>query len=223
MSENKILTRYCTLFREEIIAEHPEILVELEEERDRMMAEKERLEKELAQAEKRTSMKNPHTAFIPDTNKSSEEVDLDSIESEFDVIGHQEPLSDTRVHETPLDDTLAETPIDTADRPVESTTEKQITNGETNVHLEIFTEMRERIQRDFTLVADIVFPKAIRGPVTSILRSAGKVTKQVAMDLYEFVKRHVMAIIEKRQNRDESSSTDNDKQANASTVSNDRP
>jgi hypothetical protein len=199
----------CTLVREEIIAEHPEILEELEEERDRMMAEKERLEQELAVAEKHTGMKTLHTAFIPDTQKilEEEEVNLDLEESEFDVIGHQEPLSDTRVHEETLLKNSSTTEHADIYAPVnDSTDETQIiegAEGTANLHFEILTEMRERITRDFNLVANVVFPKAIRGPVKSILRSVGKVAKQVGVDLYNFVKRHVMAFIEKRKNQTE--------------------
>lgn len=182
------------------------------------MAEKERLEQELAEAEKRTGMKNPHAAFIPDAQKISEEeqINLDLIESEFDVIGHQEPLSDTRVHEESLlKNSSTMDPADTT-TPVDSTdTTTQIIKGEgKNVHVEIWTEMRERITRDFTLVANVIFPKAIRGPVKSILQSAGKVAKQVAMDLYQFIKRYVMAFIEKQKNRTE---TEKDETAMAST------
>jgi hypothetical protein len=206
-----------TLVREEIIAEHPEILKELEEERDRMVAEKERLELELAEAEKRTGMKNPHTAFISDGQKISEEeqINLDSKDSEFDVIGHQEPLSDTRVHEEPV--AKNSSTMDHADMnaPVDSTDTTQMIEGEgTNVHVEIWTEMRERITRDFNMVANIVFPKAMRGPVKSIIQSAGKVAKHVAMDLYKFIKRHVMAFIEKQRNRTD---TEQDETAMTST------
>jgi hypothetical protein len=191
-----------------------------------MMAEKERLEKELAEKNRTNGRMSPqqHTAFVRDAEQKSseEEVYLDLDETEFDVIGHQEPLSDSRVHETtttPRD----EKPIDSADQPVDRYAEKQVTNGEQNVHLEILRELRERIVRDFTLVADVVFPKAIRGPVKTILRSAGNVAKQMAMDLYEFVKRHVKAFMEKRQNRDESSTNNDNKQATgASALSNGR-
>ena len=183
------------------------------------MAEKERLEKELAEAEKnRTGSASPHhTAFVPHVEKSSEEGYIDLDETEFDVVGHQEPLSDTRVHETPLNETSI----------TKSTDQHGIASGEQNVHWEIVTELRDRIARDFTHVADIVFPKVIRGPVKFILRSAGKVAKQMAMDLYDFVKRHVKAFIEKRQNRANESTTDNNnnnnnKQADALTLSSGR-
>jgi hypothetical protein len=193
-------------------------LEELEEERDRMMAEKERLEQELAEAEKRTGTKNPHAAFIPDTEKISEEeqINLDLIESEFDVIGHQEPLSDTRVHEEALLKNSSTMDHANTTPPVDSTdTKTQLIKGEgRNVHVEIWTEMRERITRDFTLVANVVFPKAIRGPVKSILQSAGKVAKQVAMDLYQFIKRYVMAFIDRQKNRTE---TEKEETAMAST------
>ena len=198
-----------------------------------MMAEKERLEKELAEKNRTTGKMSPqqHTAFVRDaeqkrSSEEEEEVYLDLDETEFDVIGHQEPLSDSRVHETTTTTPRDETPIDSADQPVDRHyAEKQvITNEEQNVHLEIVRELRERIARDFTHVADVVFPKAIRGPVKTILRSVGNIAKQMAMDLYEFVKRHVKVFIEKRQNaRDESSTNNDNKQATgASALSNGR-
>jgi hypothetical protein len=55
--------------REQVIAEHPEILEELEVTRDRMMEEKERLEKKLEEASQKESVSKDKTAFIPKSSK----------------------------------------------------------------------------------------------------------------------------------------------------------
>jgi len=201
-------TRIC---REEIIAEHPEILGELEEERDRMMAEKERLEQELAEAQKianttleeevlaeaeiRADGRQPHpetqhAAFV--THTTSEEV-LDLDDEEFDVVGHQEPLSDTRVHE--------DTTTTTSDSKDSGSSISQQQGEENPIGLRAtFREFRERIVRDFNAIADVVFPKSMRGPTKEALQKAARIAKREAINVYKFVMRYVKAFIEKRKN-----------------------
>ena len=161
---------------QDILAEHPEILEELEQEREYMMQEKERLEQELEQAEKRADGRqhypneNSHeeTTFTTNNEEESphEVVDLDE-EQDFDVVGHQEPLSDSRVHEETT--TIKDTDNSNKVHPKRRLLQKRI-------HLsfrETIREFQERIQRDLTAIADIVFPKAMRGPTREALRKAG--------------------------------------------------
>lgn len=186
--------------REEIIAEHPEILGELEEERDRMLAEKERLEKELAEeAEKRADGRQPppaeqqqHAAIVTHTEGPHEIVDLDE-EEDFDVVGHQEPLSDSRVHEetsTTSKDTSESQQVDTNDE------ENNASIGMSDT----IREFKQRIVRDFNAIAAVVFPKSMRGPTKEALIRAARIAKREAMNVYKFVMRYIKAFIEKRKN-----------------------
>ena len=187
-----MLLLYVLYYREDIIAEHPEILNELEEERDRMMAEKERLEQELAEAEKRANgrqlphedgTQQHHAAFVSHTEQPEEVLD-------FDVIGHQEPLSDSRVHE----DATTNTDDDSSLSP-------QNDEGNPLSLRETIRAFQDRVVRDFNAVADIVFPKSMRGPTKEALLKIARIAKREAINVYKFVMRYIKAFIERRKNQ----------------------
>jgi hypothetical protein len=186
--------RQCLAIEEDmhdILQEHPEILEELEQEREYMMHEKERLERELLkEAEKRADGRQHYpneTEQEEEEEEAHEVVDLDE-EPDFDVVGHQEPLSDSRVHQ--------ETTTTTS-----SVQETDSSNENSLSFRETVREFQERIQRDFNAVADIVFPKAMRGPTREALRKAGLFIKKEAINVYRFVVRYIKAFIEKRKHQ----------------------
>lgn len=174
-----------------------------------MMAEKERLEQELAEAEKRADGRQPdgtqqqhHAAFVSHTEQPEEIVDLDQDEN-FDVVGHQEPLSDSRVHE----DTTTTTADGTSGASTEPTTVSDDSSlspqkDEENLSLrETIRAFQERVVRDFNTVADIVFPKSMRGPTKQALLKFARIAKREAINVYKFVTRYVKAFIERRKNQ----------------------
>lgn len=157
-----------------------------------MLAEKERLEQELEEAEKRADGRQPHVqhaAFVSHTTEPEEVVDLDD-EEEFDVIGHQEPLSDSRVHEEEV--VVEETT--TEDSAISEKDENTVSMGDT------MRGFKERVIRDFNAVANVVFPKSMRGPTKHALIQFGRIVKREAMNVYKFLKRYIKAFIEKRKN-----------------------
>eukprot|EP00544_Gedaniella_sp_CCMP2646_P015695 CAMPEP_0202482898 /NCGR_PEP_ID=MMETSP1361-20130828/2264_1 /ASSEMBLY_ACC=CAM_ASM_000849 /TAXON_ID=210615 /ORGANISM="Staurosira complex sp., Strain CCMP2646" /LENGTH=260 /DNA_ID=CAMNT_0049110977 /DNA_START=117 /DNA_END=899 /DNA_ORIENTATION=- len=188
--------RQCLAIEEDmhdILQEHPEILEELEQEREYMMHEKERLEQELLkEAEKRADGRQHYPNETEQEQEQEEEeeahevVDLDE-EPDFDVVGHQEPLSDSRVHE----ETITASSVQETD----SSNENSLSFRET------VRDFQERIQRDFNAVADIVFPKSMRAPTREALQKAGLFIKREAINVYRFVVRYVKAFIEKRKNQ----------------------
>ncbi len=66
---------------------------------------------------------------------------------------------------------------------------------------DIFNEFRSQVQKDFTRVAEIIFPVAYREPVMSFLRPITVVVKDSVVQVYDMVKRYAITIFKDLQKR----------------------
>lgn len=203
---------------EAFYGENPDMLKEMEQERERMLKEQEELEQKLKEAQgkldtekaKKTSGGN---AFVkkaeqekeektgedetvaPPPETSKKENQKDELTSDDEVIDLDDDIMNEVIEESQkekaeqsVDDTEEEPSEAQNDAPASISSATATDNGLIIEFKEVYAEFCAKVKQDFETIANIVVPKPLRGPLKDGLNKAYTIAKDASSKILVKVK-----------------------------------
>jgi len=171
---------------EKLMKERPDIVQELEKERDEMQARKDNLEAELAaklSQQQKLEKEEEGMAFVDDSTTATTDSD------------NEESSAKNSKNNSIKKDKIQPTPNGAAAK-------KAATNDRfkfASLMKEGFVEARDQIQRDWNMVSEIILPKSVRGPLNErVIRPLIRIAKNTGNTVLDLIKKYVHLIIESK-------------------------
>ena len=166
---------------EEILMQHPEILEDVKKESERMMNERDRLHEELKQMQEDDKRKETESGRVKETNN------INGVKSES--VENESKERSTAQYSKAGPEKLTKSPEPIYD------------------FKEITQEVMAQIKTDMTKLLNIVLPKPLRDQLAPSLKTLVSVAKRMGVSVYDLIRRHLEAFMDKSSNSHEDKRT----------------